>query len=137
MAAANDSGFESMVTTALTYDVSLEKLLWEVCPPYFEYKCEEDFITTVQVCTSEDGKKVNVIIFMLNELSLSRIAYIIACLNAFARSVSDKWNTFTYTYQSIVSLNEDHNLNKYIFTSENNTNEDLAGKKQTFITSIR
>ena len=77
MAASNDSGFESMVTDVLKFDVSLEKLLWE---------CEEDFITTVQVCTSEDGKKISVIIYMINEFSLSGIAYIIACLNAFARS---------------------------------------------------
>ena len=42
MAASNDSGFESMVTNVIKFDVSLEKLLWEVCPPYFKYKCEED-----------------------------------------------------------------------------------------------
>ena len=134
---SNDSGLKSAVNTIFGYKVSLEKLLWELCPVYFKVKCEEDFITTVQVSASEDGKKVYVEIYVINELSFSRIAHIITCLNAFTRSFSDKWNHFTYTFQSIVPIGEDHKLNKYTFTSENHTNEDLAGKNETFITSIR
>ena len=134
---SNDSVSESAVNTILGYDVSLEKLLWVLCPVYFKVKCKEDFITTVQVSTSEDGKKVYVKIYVINELSFSRIAYITTCLNAFTRSFSDKWNDFTYTFQSIVPIGEDHKLNKYTFTSENHTNQDLAGKNETFITSIR
>ena len=130
---SNDSGFESAVNAIFGYDISLEKLLWKLCPVYFKVKCKEDFITTVQVCTSEDGKKVYVKIYVINELSLSRIAYITTCLDAFTRSFSDKWNEFTYTFQTIVPIGKDHKLNKYTFISENNTNEDLAGKNQTFI----
>ena len=130
---SNDSGFESAVNAIFGYDISLEKLLWKLCPVYFKVKCKEDFITTVQICTSEDGKKVYVKIYVINELSLSRIAYITTCLDAFTRSFSDKWNEFTYTFQTIVPIGKDHKVNKYTFVSENNTNEDLAGKNQTFI----
>ena len=132
-----DSGFESAVNTIFGYNISLEKLLWELCPTYFKIKCAEDFITTVQVCTSEDGKKVNVKLYVINELSFPRIAYISTDLDAMTRSVSDKWEPFTYSFQSIVPIGEEHKLNKYTFTTENHTNEDLAGKNQTFITSIR
>ena len=130
---SNDSGFESAVNAIFGYDISLEKLLWKLCPVYFKVKCKEDFITTVQICTSEDGKKVYLKIYVINELSLSRIAYITTCLDAFTRSFSDKWNEFTYTFQTIVPIGKDHKVNKYTFVSENNTNEDLAGKNQTFI----
>ena len=72
---SNDSGFESAVNAIFGYDISLEKLLWKLCPVYFKVKCKEDFITTVQICTSEDGKKVYLKIYVINELSLSRIVW--------------------------------------------------------------
>ena len=134
---SNYSGFESVVNTIFNYDITLEKLLSELCPVYFKVKCEEDFITTVQVSMSEDGKKVYVKVYVINELSFSRIAYITTCLDAFTCSFSDKWNPFTYTFQSIVPISEENKLNKYTFTSENHTDQDLAGKNKTFITSIR
>ena len=128
---STDISFESAVNTIFGHGVSLEKLLWELCPTYFKIKCAEDFITTVQVCSSEDGKKVNVKLYVINEISFSRIAYISTVLDAITRSVSDKWEPFSYLFQSIVPIGEEHRLNKYTFTSENHTNEDLAGKNQT------
>ena len=56
MASASDSGIESVINEVLGYDISLEKLLWELCPVYFKVKCENDFITTVQVETSEEDR---------------------------------------------------------------------------------
>ena len=134
---SNDSGFESMVKTVLGEDVTLEKLLWELTPTFFKIKCPEDFITVVDVSSSADEKIVTVSIYMLNELSISKIAYISACLDAFARSYSDKWDDFTYSFQPIVSISEEYKLNKYIFETKNRTEEDLAGKNQKFIKSIR
>ena len=132
-----DSGFVSAVNTSFGSEVSLEKLLWELCPTYFKIKCPEDFITTVSIDTNDDGKKVNVKAYVLNELSYPRIAYIISVLNAITRSVSDKWEAFSYSFQSIVSVTEEHKYNKYTFTTVNHTNKDLAGKNKTFITSIQ
>ena len=132
-----DSGFESAINTIFGYEISLEQLLWELCPSYFKIKCVEDFITTVSVCTSEDGKKVSVKVYVINELSFPRIAFIATVLDAMTCSVSDKWMPFSYSFQSVVSIGEEHKLNKYTFTTENHTNQDLAGKNKTFITSIR
>ena len=74
---------------------------------------------------------------MIDNLSLNRITYIIDCLDAFARSVSNKWSSFDYTFQPIVEITPERKLNKYIFTSQNHTDVDLEGKNQKFITNIR
>ena len=94
-------------------------------------------ITTVSVCTSEDGKKVSVKVYVINELTFPRIAYIKTVLDAMTRSISDKWMPFSYSFQSVVPIGEDHKLNKYTFSTENHTKQDLAGKNMTYITSIR
>ena len=133
----NDSGFASAVQSIFSYDVSLDQLLWELCPTYFKIKCPEDFITTVSICTSENRKEVSVKVYVINELTFPRIAYISTVLDAMTKAVSDKWMPFSYSFQSIVPIGVDHKLNKYTFSTVNHTDQDLAGKNKTYITSIR
>ena len=69
MAASDDSSIASAVSSIFGEKVPLEGLLWELCPVYFKVKCKEDFITVVSVCTSENGKKVYVKIYIVSGTS--------------------------------------------------------------------
>ena len=43
-------------------------------------------------------------------------------------SSNNNWSSYHYSYQPIATINENHNLFKYTFTSENHTDKYLAGK---------
>ena len=132
MASSNEEVLKEKIQEYFNYEVKMEKLFWEIVPAYFKFKCPEDAISSISLSTDPDGKKIHISLYLINTLSFVRIAHLLSAL----RSASDKWEPFSYSFHELATVQGQNKLYKYILTTENLTNEDLAGKNKHFITSL-
>ena len=121
----------------LQNEVTVDKVLEELVPHFFKnnLEFENEGIGSCVIKTSFDGDKVIVEICKVNYFTDIQCAYLINTFNAINRSVSDKWEQFSHEVfvQPIASITQGNGLNKYIFSSENKNNEDLARKNYSKI----
>ena len=136
MASSNEEVLKEKIQEYFNYEVKMEKLFWEIVPAYFKYKCPEDAISSISLSTDPDGKKIHISLYLINTLSFVRIAHILSVLDIIGRSASDKWVPFSHSFHELATVQGQNKLYKYILTTENLTNEDLAGKNKHSVTSL-
>ena len=116
----------------LQNEVTVDKILEELVPYFLKHsdKLENEGIRSCVIKTNFDGDQVIVEIFKVNYFTDLQCAYLLNVFNATNRSVSDKWETFSHEVfvQPIVGIDQENSLNKYVFSAENKTSEDLARK---------
>ena len=134
--ASNEEQLKQKIQEYFNYEVKIEKLFWEIVPAYIKFKCPELPISSVSLVTDPNGKKIHTSLYLINTLSFVRIAHLLTDLDLIGRSASDKCEPFSYSFQELASVQGQNKLYKYILTTENLTDEDLAGKSKHFITSL-
>ena len=70
--------------------MTVDQLLYELGPAFCKYKLENEAIQSFGLNTNADGKKIELIIYKIGLFSHEKIAFVIACFNAFVRFSSDK-----------------------------------------------
>ena len=128
MAASIEELLKGKIQEYFNYEVKMEKLFWEIVPPYLKFKCSEDQIFSVSLSTDPDGKKIHISLYLINILSFVRIVYLLSVLDLIGRSASNKWEPFTYSFQEVANVQGQKKLYKYILTTENLTKKILQVK---------
>ena len=108
--------------------IPANNIIWELFPNYCKLKLSHLKIISGGIKTNENGNEIKITFFIINLLSLEDIVKITAVLNTISKSSSDKWDSYQYSYQPVITIDEGYNLLKYIFTSKNHTKEYLADK---------
>ena len=126
MAVSNE--LKEKINTLLGSNVEPNKIIWELFPNYCKLKLSHLKLISTGLSTSETGNEIKISLFCINLLSIEEIVIIIAVLDIITKSTSDSWSKFEYSYTTIATLNENHNLVRYIFASKNHANKNLAGK---------
>ena len=109
-------------------EIAVNDIIWELFPNYCKLKLPHLKIISISLRTNSTGNEIKVSFFIVNLLSLEEIVLITSVLDVISKSSNNNWTSYQYSYQPIASINENHNLFKYTFTSENHTNEYLTGK---------
>ena len=137
--ASNEELLKQKIQEFFNYEVKIEELLWELVLAFLKFKCPEDPITSVSLSTDPDRKKIYISLYVINTLSFTKIAYLLTVLDKITQSRSDKWEPFFCTFQELKDqgIQGQTKLYKYILTTENLTNGDLADKNKHFITSLQ
>ena len=116
-------------------DVKVDKVLWELLPTYFKIKIPELKVVSIGLKTNEEGNEIIVSICIVNTLSAEKLSTILAVLDLINLSTSKNWLPYSYSFNNIVDIEQDHKLYKYCFASKNLSEKDLASKK-TFYFNI-
>ena len=100
----------------------------ELFPNYCKLKLPHLKAISAGLKTNETGKEIKVSFFIVNLLSIEEIVLITTVLDTISKSSNNNWSNYHYSYQPIATINEQHSLFQYTFSSENHTNEYLASK---------
>ena len=103
-------------------EVAVNDIIWELFPNYCKLKLPHLKIISAGLKTNATGNKIKVSFFIVNLLSMTGV------LDTISKSSNNNWSNYHYSYQPIATINEQHSLFKYTFSSENHTNEYLASK---------
>ena len=123
------AGLKSKIVELIgSEEVTVNEIIWELFPNYCKLKLPHLKIISVGLKTNETGKEIKVSFFIVNLLSIKEIVLITAVLDTISKSSNNNWSNYHYSYQPIATINEQHSLFKYTFSSENHTNEYLASK---------
>ena len=122
------SELKEKIIELLGSDVAPNKVIWELFPNYCKLKLSHLKLISAGLTTNETGNELKISLFLINQLLIEKIVIIIAVLDVINKSSSNNWSAFEYSYIPVNSINENYNLVKYIFTSKNHTDNDLAGK---------
>ena len=128
MAESSTTLKEKVIQLFGSEEIAVNDIIWELFPNYCKLKLPHLKIISAGLRTNSTGNEIRVSFFIVNLLSLEEIVLITSVLDVISKSSNNNWTSYHYSYQPIASINENHNLFKYTFTSENHTNEYLAGK---------
>ena len=128
MAESSTTLKEKVVQLFGSEEIAVNDIIWELFPNYCKLKLPHLKIISISLRTNSTGNEIKVSFFIVNLLSLEEIVLITSVLDVISKSSNNNWTSYQYSYQPIASINENHNLFKYTFTSENHTNEYLTGK---------
>ena len=128
MAESSTTLKEKVIQLFGSEEIAVNDIIWELFPNYCKLKLPHLKIISAGLRTNSTGNEIKVSFFIVNLLSLEEIVLITSVLDVISKSSNNNWTSYHYSYQPIASINENHNLFKYTFTSENHTNEYLAGK---------
>ena len=128
MAESSTTLKEKVIQLFGSEEIAVNDIIWELFPNYCKLKLPHLKIISAGLRTNSTGNEIKVSFFIVNLLSLEEIVLITGVLDVISKSSNNNWTSYHYSYQPIASINENHNLFKYTFTSENHTNEYLAGK---------
>ena len=128
MAESSTTLKEKVIQLFGSEEVAVNDIIWELFPNYCKLKLSHLKIISAGLITNSTGNEIKVCFFIVNWLSLEEIVLITGVLDVISKSSNNNWTSYHYSYQPIATINENHNLFKYTFTSENHTNEYLAGK---------
>ena len=113
-------------------EVQLDKVLWELLPVYFKVKIPELKVVSISLKTNETGSEIKISVCVINTISIEHLSTILAVLDLTSLSTSNSWMPYSYSFAEIADIEQEHKLYKYIFTSKNLTEENLAGKKAVY-----
>ena len=113
-------------------DVKVDQILWELTPKYFEIKIPELKVVSIGLETDEEGKSITITVYVINTISIEKLSVILAVLNLINLSSSNNWMPFTYSFEEIITIQEEHKLYRYFSKTQNISEENLAGKKTFF-----
>ena len=128
MAESSTTLKEKVVQLFGSEEIAVNDIIWELFPNYCKLKLPHLKIISISLRTNSTGNEIKVSFFIVNLLSLEEIVLITSVLDVISKSSNNNWTSYQHSYQPIASINENHNLFKYTFTSENHTNEYLTGK---------
>ena len=128
MAESSTTLKEKVIQLFGSEEVAINDIIWELFPNYCKLKLPHLRIVSAGLKTNSTGNEIKVSFFIINLLSLEEIVLITGVLDVISKSSSNNWTSYHYSYEPIATINENHNLFKYTLTSENHTNEYLAGK---------
>ena len=128
MAESSTTLKEKVIQLFGSEEIAVNDIIWELFPNYCKLKLPHLKIVSAGLKTNSTGNEIKVSFFIINLLSLEEIVLITGVLDVISKSSNNNWTSYHYSYQPIATINENHNLFKYTFTSENHTNEYLASK---------
>ena len=128
MAESSTTLKEKVIQLFGSEEVQVNDINWELFPNYCKLKLPHLKIISAGLKTNSAGNEIKVSFFIVNLLSLEEIVLITAVLDTISKSSNNNWSNFHYSYQPIATINEEHSLFKYTFSSENHTDTYLAGK---------
>ena len=128
MAESSTTLKEKVVELFGSEEVAVNDIICELFPNYCKLKLPHLKIISAGLRTNSTGNEIKVSFYIINLLSLEEIVLITNILDVISKSSSNNWTSYHYSYLPIVNINENHNLFKYTFTSENHTNKYLASK---------
>ena len=128
MAESSTTLKEKIIQLFESEEIAVNDIIWELFPNYCKLKLPHLKIISAGLKTNSTGNEIKVSFFIVNLLSLEEIVLITGVLDVISKSSNNNWTSYHYSYQPIATIDENHNLFKYTFSSENHTNEYLAGK---------
>ena len=128
MAESSTTLKEKVIQLFGSEEVAVNDIIWELFPNYCKLKLSHLKIISAGLKTNSTGNEIKVCFFIVKLLSLEEIVLITGVLDVISKSSNNNWTSYHYSYQPTATINENHNLFKYTFTSKNHTNEYLAGK---------
>ena len=128
MAESSTTLKEKVIQLFGSEEIVVNDIIWDLFPNYCKLKLPHLKIISAGLRTNSTGNEIKVSFFIVNLLSLEDTVLITNVLDVISKSSNNNWTSYHYSYQPIATINENHNLFKYTFTSENHTNEYLASK---------
>ena len=128
MAESSTTLKEKVIQLFGSEEVAVNDIIWELFPNYCKLKLPHLKIISAGLKTNSTGNEIKVSFFIINLLPLEEIVLLTGVLDVISKSSNNNWTSYHYSYEPIATINENHNLFKYTFTSENHTNEYLASK---------
>ena len=128
MAESSTTLKEKVIQLFGSEEVAVNDIIWELFPNYCKLKLPHLKIISAGLKTNSTGNEIKVSFFIINLLPLEEIVLLTGVLDVISKSSNNNWTSYHYSCEPIATINENHNLFKYTFTSENHTNEYLASK---------
>ena len=128
MAESSTTLKEKVIQLFGSEEIVVNDIIWDLFPNYCKLKLPHLKIISAGLRANSTGNEIKVSFFIVNLLSLKDTVLITNVLDVISKSSNNNWTSYHYSYQPIATINENHNLFKYTFTSENHTNEYLASK---------
>ena len=128
MAESSTTLKEKVIQLFGSEEVAVNDIIWELFPNYCKLKLPHLKIISAGLKTNSTGNEIKVSFFIINLLPLEEIVLLTGVLDVISKSSNNNWTSYHYSYEPIATINENYNLFKYTFTSENHTNEYLASK---------
>ena len=105
----------------------LDECLWEMGKGFAYYKLKH--IIWVNLNTNQNGNEITIGIYKVDQFSHEKIAYIIESFNALLHYFGESmtWENVTFSVEQYVTeISDNVNLYKYIFSTKENSDQNLA-----------
>ena len=104
-------------------DVTIDKVLWELVPVYFQVKIPELKVISIGLKTEEDGKELTITAYVVNFIPVEKVRIILAVLDLINLSSSCNWIPYTYSFIDIMNIQGEDKLYNYTFNTKNLSGE--------------